>query len=380
MPNDTYMDKAEISEGCKCKNPLPNDNNICLNCGGKIESIEAPEFGLWRGSEIYNHKYETKPLIEGIINQQDFVLIQSEGGVGKSGVAQQMKFNLTTGEAFLGIHKIHGKQRVLWCMGESTKGKHIGRLKNMKKAVSVDDNNWWFYNCSNIHLNRESGYKTFCDSIEKAEINPTVIFLDSLYCFFSGSFSDDDETKNFVNNLREFAGKYKATVICLHHTPKDSFAMDGTKIDKGHRPIGSTFWDGFFTTTFKLVKRNTGLHYLVPGKDRDGDTVGDIPMYMVKPQEDRAGRYFFTQDVDKITNHGKTNEFKVMELFKSKARRYPDELFYAKNDKQDGDPRISKTSFYSIIHKLVNNGTVDQQTDEHGHVVYVWKGGCDETK
>jgi len=373
MPNETYFDKAEKQEPCRCKNPNSN-GAVCLNCGGSVELVEAPEFGLWKGSEIYRHKYESKPLIDGIMNHRDFVLIQAEGGVGKTTLAQQIKFNLTTGEPFLGQFHVHGKNNVLWCMGESTKGKHIKRLMHMKRAVKVDDDRWWFFNCSKVHLNTDIGFKAFCDAIANLEVKFDVIFFDSLYCFFRGSFSDDDATMAWTENVRKLAGEYSATVVCLHHTPKDSFANDGAKIDKGHRPIGSTFWDAFFTTSFKLVKRNTGMYYLVSGKDRDGDTCGDIPMHMVKPQHDRQKRYFFTQEVDSLVNKGKINEMKLLGLFKEKPERYADELFYGKNEKKEHDPRVSRSSFFSLAKKLRDNGTLDCWTDESGATVYKYVG------
>ena len=325
------------------------------------EEEDIPEFGIWRGDEIYSHSSYNIPLIEGLINHRDFVVIQAEAGKGKSAFGQQMMFNLTTGQPFLDCLDIQGAKNVLWNMGESTKNKHINRLKNMKKKISVNDKNWWFHNCDRMHLNNDAKFDEFRERIASIGVKFDVMFFDSLFCFLEGSFNDDDSALKWTSNFRSLSAEYDCTMIVLHHVAKDTFHQ-GKKIDKGHRLFGSTFWDSFFTTTFMLTESKSGFHYLESGKDRDGDAVSKLKLKMIKSDEDSEGRMFFTQDVDEINSKAGTAQEQIQNLLKLKSPREPKELYY--NKKATNDGRVPKSTFYNVIKKMEKSGIV--RLDKNG--------------
>lgn len=376
MPGETYQDKKERNEPCSCKSPKIGESEYCLNCGGKIEFVREEEFGIWKGAEIYKHSAGKEvPIIEGLFNEGDFVCVQSEGGIGKSVLGQQWKFNLTTGRAFLNLFPINKKYKVLWNMGESKKRKHVRRLNDMKRAMEIDDNYWWFNNCCDYALENREDYERFRDKLSKVGVKFDIMFFDSMYGFYDEDFNNNKYAKKFCKHMRELSGEYDCTMVFFHHVNKDVM-FQGKKVNVSKRVAGAKEWDAFFTTVFTLEKRATGLHYLCPTKDRDGDSVGDIPMYMVIPQDDRHKRLFFTQEVDQIKKHGNANKLKVLTLLKEKSPRYPDELYYPKNNNDKTDPRVSKSSYYSIIKQLDEDGLIGLDKDESGNdVVYLKKGG-----
>lgn len=328
---------------------------------GKADLIE-PEFGIWRGDEIYKHSSGIEvPVIEGLINQGDIVCFQAEGGIGKSVVLLQMLFNLTTAKSFLEMLNITKKHKVLWNMGESLKRKHVRRLNDMKKALEIDDKLWYFNNCNKMFLNHQESFDMFVERITEPNIKYDIIIFDPLYQFYLGDFNDVDKTKQFTANVREIQGMFPdSTIIFAHHSNKDQY-FEGKKIKNNKMLTGSMMWQAFFTTIYNIEKHG-GYHYINSNKDRDGDAIQSIKMKMIVPQDpnNHEEKLYFTTNIEEVEKEMEigTNEFLLLKLLREKSPRKPKEFYYEK-DKVAG--KLSRSTFYKLINVLEANGTVRKE-------------------
>ena len=326
--------------------------------------MEEQEFGIWQGCEIYKHSKGVEiPLIKGIANQGDIVCIQADEGVGKSVLGQQMMFDLTTASSFLDVCDIQRKNTVLWNMGESKKSKHIRRMNDMKRSgLKIDDTMWYFNNCSSYSLDSDEDFALFLERIKSINVKYDVMFFDSLYGFFDEDSNSNKPVKKFCKNIRKLAGMYDSTMFFMHHVNKDTF-YQGKKVDKSKRVSGAKEWGAFFTTVYTLEKRNTGLHYLENNKDRDGDALASIPMYMRTPKVE--GHLLYTMDTEELNDKKQDGKHKMLRIIK-KGKCTATDLYNRKGERDSA--KVSHSTYHRSIKELVNGGIVTHDISDDGRV------------
>ena len=240
------------------------------------------EFGIFWGTEIYNYEDSKSPIIEHLLYEDDVLCISSEAGVGKSILALQLIFSLTSQEPFLDTYAVKKKCRVLYVQTEGDRSETLERIGNMKKALSIDDGMWTHINLAGLMLNLDDKMNEFITLAKISNMEYDVIIIDPLYTTVKGSMIKDEIATDWVRNIRKLKGIFDASLIVLHHDNKAIY-HEGRIIDRGNKNIfGSVFWGAFFNQNYKLKSWNN-IHTLEIGKSRSGKMTDKLEMKLLEP-------------------------------------------------------------------------------------------------
>ena len=313
------------------------------------------EYGVFWGDSLYDYRVTKDPIIKHILYEHDSICISSKPGVGKSILAKQMLFNLTTGFSFLDTYKIPKCNNVLYLQTEGDRAETIERVNAMKLGLMVDDSKWVHMNQDGIALNTEDGIRRFINLSKAPQINYDVIIIDPLYTTVKGSLSSDEVATAWVRNVRKIKGIYNCAFIILHHESKDLY-QDGHLIRKSNENVfGSVFWSAFFNNVFKFKVAN-GVHYLEVGKQRSGKIIDSVEMRLIEPKP-----LMYSNNDDML----ETSTVKITTVLRNTGKP-----FRASNLKKDTD--LSLATVYRSLGKLIKNNLVDN-VEVEGESMYKWR-------
>jgi len=199
--------------------------------------------GIISAEELLNREmYSSEPLIEGLVWERDNIFIVGTEKVGKSILALQFAFALTSGQPLFGEYRVKYPLTVLYVQTEGKLGDTKDRITNMLKINECDTKNLFIAFFPHLALDTEHGMGVFIDHINLREIRPKVIILDPLYHSMKGSLIDEEDSRKMTANLRELSERYEATIIVIHHTHRP-IRFEGRVIDEGDNSIfGSFVW------------------------------------------------------------------------------------------------------------------------------------------
>lgn len=201
------------------------------------------------------------PIAEGLIYEEDSVLVSSAPGLGKSIIAVQMAMELSAGAPLFGFLHVPKKRRVWYIQMERSLTESLSRINHMSKSTDMD--------ASNIYIDKELQAINWLrpDSLtlivkRGLDIKPDIILLDPLYGIASGL--SKDEVGSDVAKLLTIIKKELGCAIWLnHHTVKDSYDREGRKIDKEDPFYGAQWLKAHVTNSylFDHQKDGTGSHW-----------------------------------------------------------------------------------------------------------------------
>lgn len=247
------------------------------------KNLMSQEYGCFWGDELYNYSDSKIPIINYMLYENDVICISSKPGAGKSILAKQLMFHLTTATPFLDTYEVSKPRNVLYIQTEGDRAETIERIQAMKRGLILDDDRWAHINQDGIIINTNNGIGKLINMAEKPGMDFDVIIIDPLYTTVKGTLSSDEVATDWVRNCRKLKGHFGASVIVLHHDAKDIF-HEGKEVSRGDDNIfGSVYWSAFFNHNFKLKDRG-GVHYLQRGKQRSGKIVDCLEMKLLEPK------------------------------------------------------------------------------------------------
>lgn len=233
------------------------------------------EYGVFWGQEMHNYPQEKEPIISNFLYENDCICISSKPKIGKSILAQQMMFSLSSGTAFLGLN-VTRPARVLYVQTEGDRSETIERMTRMQEGISVNWDNAYHINLPGVALNTDEGFDMFMALAEQPKVKYDVIIFDPLYTTVLGDMSQQQVATSWTNNVRTIRGHYEASVVVLNHEAKEVKNKKGEIIERSPEEIfGSIFWAAFFNHTFQF-KRIDDVHYLSRGLQRSGKIVEQL--------------------------------------------------------------------------------------------------------
>ncbi len=253
------------------------------------------DIGIYSGDEFYNCTEVYTPIVKGFLYNGEVLCLAARPKVGKSVFIQQLLFNLTTGTSFLGMMDIPKKCNVLYVQAEGTRQETIKRFKLMRKNMPVNIGRVAHVNRRDISLMDSEGLYRLINLAEIPKLNYDVIILDPLYkLMVGGNMNDGKDVTVWTNNADILFRHFGASGIVIHHDSEKEFVDNN---GNAHAPktdtlFGSTFWSGFFSTTYKLYKHK-GFHYCKMGVQRSGENVEIVKMKYLVPQKDKRKRLQF---------------------------------------------------------------------------------------
>jgi len=200
------------------------------------ENNPKPEKHPWSyitHDEIYLRKPEIKPIIDGLLYEDEPTIIYSEGGVGKSLLAQDMAMHLASGKPDIwGAFSIPKYRATLFIQSENS-WRTINQRTHMKCTGDPDLKRGFsnvFYPQSHESI-QIAGFVTdeafrnkiyeLVKNIEKEnECKIDLIIFDPLISFHDAEENDNSRMRTTLDCISEIAARIKATPAVLHHANK----------------------------------------------------------------------------------------------------------------------------------------------------------------
>jgi len=166
-----------------------------------------------------------EPLIDGVCNRDTLVAVYGKPGGGKSFLALDFGLSVATGTPWLGRRVLRG--RVLYVAAEGLAGlpRRVAAWERARGVGLTDDAAMvWLPNAVNL-LQRD-----WVDGLELlvGALEPVLIVIDTLARSMAGGDENGGRDMGAVieaaDRLRQATG---ATVLLVHHTPKDGGTLRG---------------------------------------------------------------------------------------------------------------------------------------------------------
>lgn len=162
-----------------------------------------------------------EPLIEGWIDQGDFVVTYGRSGSGKTFVALDMAGCIATGSWWHGAAVTQG--HVLYLMAEGAQG-IPARWDAWKKRNAI------YSNVTALHwlprrVNLRTAHWAHAAAEVADEIRPRLVIVDTVArTFGAGNENASEDMGAYVAGIDTIRETTNAAVMCVHHTGKDEAA------------------------------------------------------------------------------------------------------------------------------------------------------------
>jgi hypothetical protein len=244
-------------------------------------------------------------LIGDYLVQNSLAALYGRPGTGKSFIAMSMAFSVVTGQSFFGHQTVQGP--VLYVAAEGTAGlpQRQRAWREMCPDGDLSDMHWLPCAVSLIDVDWAMGLAKLT-----AELAPRLVIIDTLNRSMPGgdenSSIDMSALVSACDQIREMSG---ATVLLVHHTPKD-----GTTL-RGHSAL-----EGAVDTALLMEAAGDKLITLTVTKQKDIATIDRLVLELVPvgtsvvPMESHEGRETVTDFVqservvrETVWDHGETH-------------------------------------------------------------------------
>jgi RecA-family ATPase len=200
-------------------------------------------FRIYTGKDILlRDETKSQPLIQGILFENDYIMIAAKKKSYKSILTMQMACNLSSGTKLLDTFKVP-KPQMVWYFATEGKDEDIkDRFIRMSQYVKINTENILLICSPGFRFNSRFGTEYIKYLCEKYKDKlPKVIIIDALYMALKGSIKDDEDVNDFTTQVRVFAEHCNAAVIIVHHTKKSTI-YEGRVVDLGDEEVyGSAF-------------------------------------------------------------------------------------------------------------------------------------------
>ena len=320
------------------------------------------EYGLFSGPNIFKCSITKEPIIDRVLYRKDVAAFVAKRKTGKSIMALQLIANLTNGTNLFQTFDVAKKHNVLYLQTEGDRSETCERYESMNKGILFDTSRLVHKNVPGISLDDRGEYEKFAKSVNSLGRKFDVIIVDSLYMSLGGRLSDEEATKQWISNMREFKAQHDAALILMHHPTKDSFSQMGKEIDKGDDMFGSSFWGNFVNQIFKLTYHKKESRYTLScNTERSNKILDEIDLKM----NDEPLMFVHGDDDFSSATH------MVEGFLRGNKGAYEPRKLCNKHGKR-GLISVSTAQFYRSIEILINNGVV-KKFKRGPKTFYQWK-------
>lgn len=236
----TWKEARQIISG---NDPLFEKVDYSAHIKSEPETTIDEHWGYVSLDEIYMTKPESKPIIDGILHEDEPIIIYSDGGVGKSLLTQDIAMHLGAGRPDIwdrfSIPK-HGATLFI----QSENSWSVMNQRTHMKCAGNPDLKGGFQNifCPKIHESIQvAGFVTdekFRNQIYELvkrietenECKITLIIFDPLISYHEGEENDNSRMRTALDCISEIARRIKATPAVLHHANKGGGIRAATAI------------------------------------------------------------------------------------------------------------------------------------------------------
>lgn len=297
-----------------------------------------PNEGSWVMSDFLRMDIKgSRPLIEGLLWQEDTCLLLGKEKVGKSIFSLQLAMSLTTGNPFLGEYDIPEPCNVVYIQGEGKKGETQSHIKKINKAVHAYTNKMMICYRPSLSLDEDECMQMIWKDIndwQKPDDSDLVIIIDCLYSFMSGDMMDAKDARKFTQNCMKLKNYFGATLVINHHAHRSKRNKEGNFIDEGDDSIfGSFVWKAFPDTILLLEKTRDKSRKLSCTTQRSAKVIEEANLLLIDPDP----LYFMMKDgtstasYEKVINALEENKEMTMKEITDKTGYAYKTVWYAVN-------------------------------------------------
>lgn len=343
------MDQEEI-DAIKLKEQLANDTG----------------FGIYKVGDLMGMSFKPKePLIDGMINIGETVIVCGTPKAGKSIFLQSLAYALSSGEdKFLGSLHIAKPCRVCYVQLEGELADTHDRFKRIGLGVKHNLDNMALFFSEPMKLD-DLAYTLEVMAKIDAVMIPDVLIIDPLYMAFSGgSLSDDEVIRKVLANLRILKMHFQCTLIVAHHTHKLKRNEQGKEVAEGDDAMfGSQFLKAWPDHVLMLnYDVRNGTRTLTCMTQRSGTVEKEIKLKLNEPSP------LFFEEFEEFQS-GVVTDFtkkRIKELVSS--YNYP-----MKAKEIYGKLNLSRTSFHRVVNDMKKDGEIYSNGTGNNLVYFIEK-------
>lgn len=343
------MDQSEIDD-IKLKEQLASDTG----------------FGIYKVSDLMGMSFKPKePLIEGIMNIGETVIVCGTPKAGKSIFLQSLAYALSSGEdKFLGSLHISKPCKVCYVQLEGELADTHDRFRRIGQGIKHNLDNMVLFFSEPMKLDDLDYTMEVIWKIETV-MRPEVLIIDPLYMAFSGgSLSDDEVIRKVLANLRILKMHFQCTLIVAHHTHKLRRNDKGKEVAEGDEAMfGSQFLKAWPDHVLMLnYDTRNGTRTLTCMTQRSGTVEKEIKLKLNEPSP------LFFEEFEEFQS-GVVTDFtkkRIKELILS--FNYP-----LKAKEIYGKLNISRSSFHRVVNDMKKMGEIYSHGTGNNLVYFIEK-------
>jgi len=218
-----------------------------------------PNYRLYQGQAIFQlEDNKAEAIVEGLIYENDTILIVAPPKMSKIVFAMQLACNLSSGTQFLNFLDIPRPVSVLYIATEMKDDELKDRFIRTSHFVDTNVDNLALV-CTkgaNFKLNTPIGRRALNELITLyKQAPPKVVFIDSVYKAFYGSLTKDDVVNEFLTEVDRMSAEFDCAVVLVHHSKKATRDKDNMEYASSDADTyGSQFLIGSVDHIIRLEK------------------------------------------------------------------------------------------------------------------------------
>lgn len=311
----------------------------------RVEQNAGNKFELLTREQLKNLP---KPewLIKKTIESSEVAMIYGAPGSGKTFVALDMCLCIATGRPWMGNET--QKRNVLYAFGEGAPGIE-DRVMAWEKANNISVSGNVYFLTTTPKLIDKGEIDELCKAIDMLDKGPSLIVIDTLSRAIAGS---EENSAKEMSVVIEACGllqkKYKAAILLVHHSSKES---DNSR--------GSSTIEGAANTMIYVKKNKQKPSIISCKKQKNSGEFADIEFKLIQVgQEDDCS--CVVQLIEKDNQYGpltnkyctSSNQKKLMKYFQAN----PDVIVQTSQVKKEAG--IPEGSTHRTLNELIDLGLI----------------------
>lgn len=239
------------------------------------------------GDAIFKSDLPATPIIQGVLWEHDVVMLLGNEKAGKSILALQMAFNITTGRPFLGKYEVPNPSPVVYLQTEGKHDEMVARINAMSTGVPVTQDHFCHVYRKRLHLDIPTERALLVKALQEYPERPRVVIVDSLYSTMAGDMEKNHDTQRFQDAVELFLAETGVTtVVFIHHEKKEFRDLMGREVDRDDTgSFGSVYWRAWVEHILYLkANKRTKVRTLSCNTQRSGRVFDRETLVMVQPQ------------------------------------------------------------------------------------------------
>ena len=246
---------------------------------------------LYSGDGLTKVEDSAKPLIEGVLWERDVTMMLGTEKAGKSILAQQMAFALSSGSEFLDKFRVPEACGILYLQTEGKNAEMARRIECMERGLPLNRAFYFRAYKKFLPLDVPEFKEELVALLSSLKPRPKVMFIDSLYTSCVGDLTSNKDMRLFLAEVSYLCDAFSLAAVIIHHETKEGFVpSEGGKLVKVNqgdkRSYGSVFLRAFVENILYLSssgRKRDALREFRCDTTRTGQTFEREELVLIQP-------------------------------------------------------------------------------------------------